>query len=337
MVCGTPSSYIRKFDSFSPGTNSWVFCRITAVSTVTTGTSTRSEKFPIPGGFLTSGFGGGGGSGASSSSLAGQSRRCRRPVRPRRGCSVWLLCGRRLLRLLVGRRLRHRGSAQDCHCKNENCHAERSNPTPRGFAPIPSHSKHYRPIGGSFAASALYQLLCRRGNSQESNNSDEILLAAGLMACNTLPLRAQSSPAQSGVITSGAVIPGAAQTPISLPATPPPSAAAEFFRSARCIAACALWPTPFLKARNPRPWRLKSSASAQRPRPRPGHDPRPPRRRQARIHRRRCRHERQPRLRRRQAARRALLPHRPVQQGTNRRHHANRSRCSRYAISLSRR
>ena len=49
------------------------------------------------------------------------------------------------------------------------------------------------------------------------------------MACNTLPLRAQSSPAQSGVITSGAVIPGAAQTPISLPATPPPSAAAGVF------------------------------------------------------------------------------------------------------------
>ena len=64
---------------------------------------------------------------------------------------------------------------------------------------------------------------------------------------------------------------------------------------------------------------------AQHPRPRPGHDPRPPARRQARVHRRRRRHERKPRLHRRQARGFALLPHRPIHQGTNRRHHAHRA------------
>jgi hypothetical protein len=47
------------------------------------------------------------------------------------------------------------------------------------------------------------------------------LLAAGLMACNTLPSHAQSSPAQAGIV--------APATTISLPPTPPPSAAAGVF------------------------------------------------------------------------------------------------------------
>ena len=66
--------------------------------------------------------------------------------------------------------------------------------------------------------------------------------------------------------------------------------------------------------RNPR-------RSARCTRPRPGHDPRQAPRYQAGIHRRRRRHERQPRLHRQQASRLPLLPHRPVRQGSHRRHH----------------
>ncbi len=43
------------------------------------------------------------------------------------------------------------------------------------------------------------------------------------------------------------------------------------------------------------------------------------------IHRRRRRHERQPRLHRQQAPRLALLPHRRIQQRSHRRHHAHRA------------
>ena len=50
----------------------------------------------------------------------------------------------------------------------------------------------------------------------------------------------------------------------------------------------------------------------------------PPAGPQARVHRRRRRHERQSRLHRRQTPRRARLPHRPVQQGADCRHHPHR-------------
>jgi hypothetical protein len=54
------------------------------------------------------------------------------------------------------------------------------------------------------------------------------------MACNTLPSHAQTppvqpSPAQTGVVTQAPVTSGAAQAAISLPPTPPPSAAAGVF------------------------------------------------------------------------------------------------------------
>ena len=68
-----------------------------------------------------------------------------------------------------------------------------------------------------------------------------------------------------------------------------------------------------------------SGRAARRARPRPRHDPGPAARRQARVHRRGGRHERQPGLHRQPAAGLALLPHRPVQQGPHRRHHAHRA------------
>jgi len=54
------------------------------------------------------------------------------------------------------------------------------------------------------------------------------------MVCNSVPSRAQSSPAQSSIAAPGAANPGIAplgpaQTPLALPPTPPPSAAAGVF------------------------------------------------------------------------------------------------------------